>query len=298
MEHETVNPLYGPLIAGTKREVTINRAIFTSFEHIQRVIERGRKATVFVLSGGALLGPAHLGAVLELKRMIEFFGRDIDCILGNSVGSLMGFIICSGLEPNRYREMIAPNVRWSRLAQFSSPIGISLLPLRRLIDDFSEYQRFDEMPIPLIAVAYSKDLGPVIACRDEDLAPFIQASCSTFPTQPVTFVDPDTGEILKLHDGSFGGKLWDNPVALARHIFPEALIFDIDLSHYEWPLGCPSYGVIRIRPFNEISSYRQLRLSHIRLDSPYDVCFDLGVQSVRNQIDRIKLVLQTSHNPY
>lgn len=293
MEHETVKPLYDPLIAGTKREVTIDRTIFTSLEHIQRVIEKGSRATVFVLSGGSLLGPAHLAAVLELKRMIKFFGRDIDCIFGNSVGSLMGFIICSGLDPEEYKERIAPNVRWSRLAQFSRPIGISLLPLRRLIDDFSAYQRFDELPIPLIAIAYSKDLGPVIACRNEDLAPFIQASCSTFPTQPATFVDPNTGEILKLHDGSFGGKLWDNPVALARCIFPEALIFDIDLSHYKWPFGCPSHGIIRIRPFEEINLYRQLRLSHIRINSPYGECFNLGVQSVLNNGKMIKLLLQS-----
>jgi len=65
--------------------------------------ERSRIA--LVLSGGGARGLAHIGVLKALEEMRV----PIDCVVGTSMGAIVGGIYATGMSPNKIEKMIAEN---------------------------------------------------------------------------------------------------------------------------------------------------------------------------------------------
>ncbi|MGQ9618190.1 MAG: patatin-like phospholipase family protein [Candidatus Aminicenantia bacterium] len=127
------------------------------------------------LSGGAVLGFAHIGVI----KILQERGIEISCVSGTSVGSLVGAFLASGYDWWKMWE-IARNLSWKDL-------GKLVLPKRGLLDG-SNIKKFiernlgkkniSELKIPYCAIAVDIKSGEEIVFREGDLGLAVQASCS------------------------------------------------------------------------------------------------------------------------
>ncbi len=127
------------------------------------------------LSGGAVLGFAHLGVIKVLQER----GIKIDCVAGTSVGSLVGAFLASGYDWRGMWE-IGRNLSWKVL-------GKVVFPKKGLLDG-SYIKKFVELhlgknevkdlKIPYAAIAVDIESGEEVVFREGDLGLAVQASCS------------------------------------------------------------------------------------------------------------------------
>lgn len=127
------------------------------------------------LSGGAVLGFAHIGVIKVLQER----GIKIHCIAGTSAGSLVGAFLASGFDWRRMWE-IGRNLSWRVL-------GKIVFPKKGLLDG-SHIKKFVELhlgkrdikdlKIPYAAVAVDIESGEEVVFREGDLGLAVQASCS------------------------------------------------------------------------------------------------------------------------
>ena len=206
-----------------------------------------RPRTCLVLGGGGARGAAHIGVlkVLERERV------PIDCVVGTSMGAIVGGLYASGYKASRI-ETILKSINWAdvldddpsraqqsmrrkdddlrflggvqiglRKGKLALPQGLIQgqklqLLLRRLLLSSSQTRDFDQLPIPFRAVATDIGNGEKVVFSTGDLATAIRASMSI----PGAFA-PITVEGRLLVDGGMVDNL---PIDVAREMGAQRLI--------------------------------------------------------------------------
>ncbi|MDD6210274.1 MAG: patatin-like phospholipase family protein [Bacteroidales bacterium] len=127
------------------------------------------------LSGGGSKGFAHLGAF----KAIEEFGMKPEIIAGTSVGALMGVLYADGYKPEEIAELFKGK-EFKSFAEFQMPrVGIfSSQGFRKFLKAHLHAKHFEELAIPLIAVATDLDNGQSVNFDKGPLIEVITASCS------------------------------------------------------------------------------------------------------------------------
>jgi NTE family protein len=205
-----------------------------------------RRRVCLVLSGGGARGAAHIGVL----KVLEELRVPIDCVVGTSMGSIVGAAYASGLSP----EQIATVVRdadWDALLSDSPPraersvytkelerarVGSAELGLRRsglvLPQGFlvghqlhfflqrivaqARVDRFDDLPIPYRAIATDFENGGMVVMDRGDLATAIRASMSV----PGAFAPVERDGRLLVD----GGLVRNLPIDVARALGADAVI--------------------------------------------------------------------------
>jgi len=206
-----------------------------------------RPGIALVLSGGGALGIAHVGAIQELESR----GLRPDCVVGTSMGSVIGGLYASGLSGDELEDVIS-KVDWAGVfspqpdrdkltfrqkqqqADFPgtaslgvSPSGI-LLPagavsdqklmkeLRRVTPARTRLDDFDDLPIPFRAVATDIATGEAVVIGSGELPMAMRASISLPGVFPAVRLD---GKLLV--DGGLAANI---PVSVARDLGADVVI--------------------------------------------------------------------------
>lgn len=174
---------------------------------------------VLVLGGGGARGLAHVGVLEEFEQA----GIPIDVIVGCSAGSFVGALYCdcpnaayvrSILEPLKAKCILDINVfkAWYGLSQGRA--------MCRTLSYFLKAKNFEELKIPLIAVAADLYSGELITISGGPIIPAVHASCAVpFVYAPVQLY----GRMLV-----DGGVIDPVPVRIASELKP-SIIVAIDL---------------------------------------------------------------------
>ena len=137
------------------------------------VIEAPRVA--LVLGGGGAKGFAHVGVIKALEQN----GITPTIVVGTSVGSLVGSLYASGINPNRL-EQLALTTADNELLDFtlSSQGFIEGIKLKNFINTNVKKQPIENFPITFAAIAAERSslTKAVFTTGDAGLA--VQASCS------------------------------------------------------------------------------------------------------------------------
>ena len=207
---------------------------------------RTRPKVCLVLAGGGARGISHVGVLKVLEEMRV----PIDCIVGTSMGAIVGAAYAGGLDAAAIEDLVR-SAEWSSILSdvpnradhtvydkgierphaVSAELGVSgtevRLPkgllvghelqrfLRRLVPDGSNLD-FDALPIPYRAVATNFETGGLVVLSKGDLAQSVRASMSV----PGAF-SPVTINGLLLADG---GLVRNLPIDVAREFHPDAII--------------------------------------------------------------------------
>ncbi|MSR08591.1 MAG: hypothetical protein EXR82_03515 [Gammaproteobacteria bacterium] len=200
-----------------------------------------------VLGGGGAKGAAHIGVL----RVLDEMRIPISCVVGTSMGALVGGTFASGMPPEEIeREVLAIN--WSKTvgsegARDRMPINRKLAGItytnsldlgikggrlqggggllksqniedviRGLVTAARSTKDFDDLPIPFRAVATDMLAGDMVVLEDGDLSVAMRASMSV----PGAF-SPVLMEGMVLADG---GMMRNLPVDVARRLCADVVI--------------------------------------------------------------------------
>ena len=148
---------------------------------VAQVLEAPRVA--LVLGGGGAKGFAHVGVIKALEQN----GITPTIVVGTSVGSLVGSLYASGINPNRL-EQLALTTADNELLDFtlSSQGFIEGIKLKNFINTNVKKQPIENFPITFAAIAAERSslTKAVFTTGDAGLA--VQASCSV----PNVFISP------------------------------------------------------------------------------------------------------------
>ncbi len=154
-------------------------------ERVRRLVRgrRVRRPVGVALSGGGVLGAAHVGAL----RALEEAGLPIDCVSGTSVGAIAGALYAFE-TPLDEIEHIAKEMRWLSISSFT-PSRMGLLTNRRLGEIMREAigeARIERAPKPFKAIAADISTGERVVLDRGDAATAVMASaCVPGIFQPV-----------------------------------------------------------------------------------------------------------------
>ena len=165
------------------------------------------------LGGGVARGLAHIGV---LKVLAEE-GIRPDFVAGTSAGSLVGALFCHGLDWRQIRE-VALGVEWKDLVSFR-PTRLGFARTGRLeaqLEKLLEGARFEDLALPLCAVAVDIANGEEVLLDRGPVARAVRASCSI----PGIF-EPTPWEERLLVDG---GLINDVPADVAAAMGAETVI--------------------------------------------------------------------------
>ncbi len=127
------------------------------------------------LSGGAVLGIAHLGAI----KVLEEHRIPIDLIAGTSAGSLVGAFLAAGYSSDQLYEMVK-SLSWDDIGKVTIPkMGLlNSKELEKFIDD--ELGRIDitSLPKPYAAVGVDLSTGQQVIFRNGPVSEAVRASCA------------------------------------------------------------------------------------------------------------------------
>jgi len=206
-----------------------------------------RPSVGLVLGGGGARGSAHIGVIKQLEEM----RIPVDCVVGTSMGALVGGLYATGMSAAELEETIR-SIDWGEI--FNDETPRSEEPFRRKRDDeFALYgpkvgigkgssvigigvvsgqkisfllesltsprvrtTDFDELAIPFRAVAGDLLTGEKVVLSEGDLAHAMRASMSI----PGVF-DPVRRDGRLLVDGMIAANL---PVQVARDLGAEVII--------------------------------------------------------------------------
>lgn len=139
------------------------------------------------LSGGGVLGAAHIGAIEEMEKA----GIKINYISGTSAGSIIGGIYASGgmNALNRFYDELKSRSGFSPKSrlQISGPTKF-FRELKQILDDYIA-PSFDEFKIPFSAIATDIESGDHKLLDQGDPVACIMASCAypgVFPIQRIS----------------------------------------------------------------------------------------------------------------
>lgn len=128
-----------------------------------------------VLSGGAVLGIAHLGVI----KVLEENGIPIDLIAGTSAGSLVGALLAANYTSDQMFQLVK-SLSWGKISKVTIP-KMGLLNsklLERFVD--SQLGRIDisKLPKPYAAVAVDLTTGKQVVFREGPVSEAVRASCT------------------------------------------------------------------------------------------------------------------------
>jgi NTE family protein len=168
-----------------------------------------RPRICLVLSGGGARGVAHIGVL----KVLEELRVPVDCVVGTSVGAIVGGAYASGLGIEQLEQQIR-NTEWQSVlsdqparpqrsvrskefdrqrllgAEFGLHGGSLLLPhgaivgqqlelfLQQMVGQVAELPSFDEMAIPYRAIATDIETGGMIVLDHGSVAAAMRASMS------------------------------------------------------------------------------------------------------------------------
>ena len=207
-----------------------------------------RPSVGLVLGGGGARGSAHIGVIRALEEM----RIPVDCVVGTSMGSLVGALYASGMNPDELDTTIS-DIDWNEI--FNDETPRQLQPYRRkrddevyalfgpklgldsnaaiiasglvsgqkinflfesLVSERVDTRYFDRLPIPYRAVAADLVTGDAVVLEEGNLALAMRASMSV----PAVF-DPVLWNDRLLVDGGIVDNL---PVDVARDIGADVVI--------------------------------------------------------------------------
>lgn len=125
------------------------------------------------LSGGAVLGAAHIGVLQALDER----GLRVTHLAGTSMGALVGALYAHGLTGKQI-EAIAEELRWPDLTGFY-PSKLGFLSMDRLVGFLRRHlgeARMEETPVRLALVATDIGSGEKVVMTEGDLATAAAAS--------------------------------------------------------------------------------------------------------------------------
>ncbi len=205
-----------------------------------------RPKICLVLAGGGARGIAHVGVLKALKSM----RIPIDCVVGTSIGSIVGGAVAAGLDADAIEEVVR-KANWTDILSDQPPrsgrtvyekaierqhvvtaeLGLSgtsvelprgilvghglQLFLRKIVPDGTDLD-FNALPVPYRAVATDFETGGLAVLDHGDVALAIRASMSV----PGAFA-PVTVDGHLLVDG---GLVQNLPVEAARDFKPDVII--------------------------------------------------------------------------
>ncbi len=127
------------------------------------------------LSGGAVLGIAHLGAI----KVLEEHNIHFDIIAGTSAGALVGAFIAAGYNSDQLYEM-AKRLSWEKLGKviLSQKGLLNSQTLEKFVD--AELGRIDIKSLPISYAAVGVDLtsGKEVVFKDGPVSEAVRVSCS------------------------------------------------------------------------------------------------------------------------
>jgi NTE family protein len=207
----------------------------------------GRLDVGLVLSGGGALASTHIGVLAALEEE----GVPVHCVVGTSMGSVVGGLYAAGWSPDEMRAEFE-SADWPRLIQNSRgrdelpfrekdrqdeyfsdyvagwgenglvlPTSVTTLRglqgfYRRMLDEAPPVFDFDDMPIPYRAVATDLGNGQAVVIGEGDIVEAMLASMSV----PGLF-DPREINGRLLVDGGLSKQL---PVDVAREMGADVVI--------------------------------------------------------------------------
>ncbi|NOZ63279.1 MAG: patatin-like phospholipase family protein [Calditrichaeota bacterium] len=134
-----------------------------------------RKKIGLALSGGAVLGIAHLGVIKALEEKNITF----DIIAGTSAGSLVGAFLAAGYTVQQLYSM-TKNISWDVLGKVTIPTK-GLLNSHAL-QDFIEKElhnvAIEQLPKPFAAVGVDLTSGKQVVFRSGPVSEAVRASCA------------------------------------------------------------------------------------------------------------------------
>jgi NTE family protein len=240
-----------------------------------------------VLGGGGARGIAHVGVI----KVLEDNHIPVDCVIGTSVGSLVGAAYASGRTTDDMRNRIE-TADWARMFYGQAPrqsfpfrrkqddalsmLGVELglgddgelkIPFAAISTQAIEYflrsltygatvQNFDKLPIPYRAVATDFVTGEMVVLKDGDLVTAMRASMAVPGIFPAV---PAGGRTLV-----DGGLVRNLPVDVARQLCADVVIA-VDV-------GAPPLGM------NEIKNILSVGDQYTRL---------MMIQNVRPQVTNL-----------
>jgi NTE family protein len=213
----------------------------------ESAVPAARPRIALVLAGGGAKGAAHIGVL----RVLDELHIPIDCVVGTSMGALVGATYATGLPPAEIeRSMLA--IDWARTVggqgrrdrmpikrklatmTYSNPLEIGLnkgklrMPpgflatqeieqvIRTLVASSRGTEDFDDLPIPFRAVATDMVAGDMVILRSGDLSEAMRASMALPGVfSPVTL----DGRVL-----SDGGLMRNLPVDIGRALCGDVVI--------------------------------------------------------------------------
>ena len=173
--------LYISLLGVTAVSMSACSTMTPATPTVAPVLEAPRVA--LVLGGGGAKGFAHVGVIKALEKG----GITPTIVVGTSVGSLVGSLYASGIQPSRL-EQIALTTADSELLDFtlSSQGFIEGIKLKNFINTHVMGQSIEDFPITFAAIAAERSTltKTVFSTGNAGLA--VQASCSV----PNVFISP------------------------------------------------------------------------------------------------------------
>ena len=200
-----------------------------------------------VLAGGGAKGAAHIGVI----RVLDQLHIPVDCVVGTSMGALVGATFASGVSANELERAVLA-IDWKRTVggqgrrdrmpirrklstlTYSNPLEVGVqssgvrLPsgliasqeieqsIRTLVQSARYTHNFDDLPIPFRAVATDMVEGDMVVLDGGDLAEAMRASMA----MPGVF-SPVTIDGKLLSDGGITRNL---PVDIARKLCGDVVI--------------------------------------------------------------------------
>ncbi len=126
------------------------------------------------LSGGAVRGAAHVGALMALENA----GLVPDVIAGTSVGALVGALFAAGITAGNLA-LAFGEIGWTSLLgpRFPKPLSLfDAAPTERLLRERFGLTTFAALRVPFAAVACDIVAGHEVVLRDGDVVAAVLAS--------------------------------------------------------------------------------------------------------------------------
>jgi len=180
------------------------------------------------LSGGAVRGAAHVGALMALENA----GLTASCIAGTSVGALVGAIHAAGVRAGDLA-VVFGEIGWRSLLGPHFPRPLSLFdaaPTERLLRERFGLSTFAALRVPFAAVACDIVSGHEVVLRDGDVVEAVLASSAL----PGIYPPVERGEQLLVD----GGVVNNLPVDAVRALGADFVVA-VDLLPPWRALGAP-----------------------------------------------------------
>jgi len=165
-----------------------------------------------VLSGGAVRGFAHLGAL----KALEENGIVPQIISGTSVGAMVGAFYADGYNPEQIHRLFS-NKKLLQLLDISIPKKgfLKTLPIKKILEQHLVAKNFDELKKPLYICVTDLNNGKAVYISEGNIIDAVLASISI----PVVF-EPKIKDNITYVDGG----VLDNLPILPIRPFCEKLI--------------------------------------------------------------------------